>query len=105
MSALLPVAAAVSPTFQATIPDVLKDEEEYTRALSFYPLAGSLGAWIGLPKTLAVLACRMWPADDPQQIEHVHPAEDPPYAYGYAPHLDTTTRPVRHRHKSHSSQP
>jgi Na+/melibiose symporter-like transporter len=48
-----------------------------------YPLAGWLGAAAGIPMTLAVLglvtllgfvlAARLWPADDPEEIEHVHP--------------------------------
>ena len=37
-------SAAFTPTFQATIPDVLADEEEYTRALSLSRLAYDLEA-------------------------------------------------------------
>lgn len=35
-------SAAFTPTFQATIPDILPDEEEYTRALSLSRLAYDL---------------------------------------------------------------
>ena len=35
-------SAAFTPTFQATIPDVLPDETDYTRALSLSPLAYDL---------------------------------------------------------------
>ena len=35
-------SAAFTPTFQATIPDVLPDEKEYTRALSLSRLAYDL---------------------------------------------------------------
>ncbi len=47
-----------------------------------YPLAGWLGATVGLPATFATLgviaaaaifvATRLWPAHDPEEIEHVH---------------------------------
>lgn len=47
-----------------------------------YPLAGWLGAEVGLPATFAtlgviaaaaiVIAARPWPAQDPDEIEHVH---------------------------------
>ncbi|MFC3999343.1 MFS transporter [Nocardiopsis sediminis] len=47
-----------------------------------YPLAGWLGAWVGLPATLAVfagltlaaalVAVRAWPAGDPSTLPHVH---------------------------------
>ncbi|WP_322886719.1 MFS transporter (plasmid) [Sinorhizobium medicae] len=47
-----------------------------------YPLAGWLGATVGLPATFSALgviaaaaifvAARLWPADDPEEIEHVH---------------------------------
>lgn len=47
-----------------------------------YPLAGWLGAAIGLPPTFATLsliaaaaivtAARLWPAHDPDEIEHIH---------------------------------
>lgn len=49
-----------------------------------YPIAGWLGAMAGLPLTFAVLgliaaaavviATRLWPADDPDEIEHTHKA-------------------------------
>ena len=48
-----------------------------------YPLAGWLGRAAGIPMTLAVLgvvtlvgfvlAARLWPADDPEEIAHAHP--------------------------------
>lgn len=56
-----------------------------------YPLAGWLGATVGLPGTFATLgaiaaaailvAIRLWPAHDPEEIEHVHDdlAEDHPH--------------------------
>jgi H+ antiporter protein len=57
-----------------------------------YPLAGGLGATIGIPMTLAVLglvtllgfvlAVRLWPAHDPEEIEHAHPELAPDH-----PHL------------------
>jgi MFS family permease len=60
-----------------------------------YPLAGWLGARIGLPATFAalglvavaaaVLAMRLWPVADPEEIEHVHdalPADHPHVAGG-----------------------
>ncbi|MGU3404961.1 MFS transporter [Methylobacterium brachiatum] len=47
-----------------------------------YPLAGWLGPSVGMPATLAILggvtlvgvaaAARLWPADDPDVIEHAH---------------------------------
>lgn len=51
-----------------------------------YPLAGWLGATVGLPATFAILAVmaaaailvamRLWPARDPDEIEHVHDGLD-----------------------------
>lgn len=61
-----------------------------------YPFAGYLGAWIGLSSTFllmaAVTACAtglahwQWPADDPSEIEHPHPAMEHQHAYGDALH-------------------
>lgn len=79
-----------------------------------YPLAGNLGAWFGLSATFlfmaalsavaTVLAYRLWPADDPQEIEHVHPAEEHEHAYGdalhHGPDPSHTPHPVRHRHEA-----
>ena len=60
----------------------------------FYPLAGWLGARAGLPVTLAVLgamtligvllAQALWPADDPEVLEHAHGglAPDHPHLVG-----------------------
>jgi H+ antiporter protein len=57
-----------------------------------YPLAGWLGAVAGIPATLGTLglltllgfglAARLWPADDPDEIEHSHPDLPPDH-----PHL------------------
>ncbi|MBJ6127855.1 MFS transporter [Microvirga splendida] len=57
-----------------------------------YPLAGWLGRAAGMPMTLAVLgvvtllgfvlAARLWPADDPEEIAHAHPELPPDH-----PHL------------------
>jgi MFS family permease len=48
-----------------------------------YPLAGRFGSLVGLPATAALLAgiaglatiiaMRLWPADEPETIEHLHP--------------------------------
>ncbi|WP_281277308.1 MFS transporter [Hankyongella ginsenosidimutans] len=61
-----------------------------------YPVAGWLGAKAGLPITFAVLglvaaaavfiATRLWPAHDPDEIEHTHDTLDPDH-----PHLSGTT--------------
>ena len=71
-----------------------------------YPLAGWLGAGVGLSMTalvlagLAAAAClaaiSLWPADDEDGVEHAHP--DLPADH---PHLATGERlgPKRHRHK------
>ena len=59
-----------------------------------YPLAGWLGAKVGLPATFATLcviaaaaiflATRLWPAHDPDEVEHVHEelTEDHPHLVG-----------------------
>lgn len=59
-----------------------------------YPLAGWLGASIGLPSTFVVLALvaglaifvatRVWPVDDPDELEHSHEdlAPDHPHLHG-----------------------
>ena len=47
-------SAAFTPTFQATIPDVLPDERDYTRALSLSRLAYDLESLIS-PTLAAVL--------------------------------------------------
>jgi hypothetical protein len=56
-------------------------------ALFTYPLAGWLGALAGIPVTLAVhglitvlgvvVAMRVWPASDPEVVEHSHPELNP----------------------------
>ena len=39
-------SAAFTPAFQATIPDILPDEKEYTRALSLSRLAYDMESWL-----------------------------------------------------------
>ncbi|KQP15521.1 MULTISPECIES: MFS transporter [unclassified Methylobacterium] len=66
-----------------------------------YPLAGWLGAKVGMPTTLAVLggltlaaiaaAALLWPASDPDVVEHVHGDLRPDH-----PHLDAGGH--RHAH-------
>jgi len=83
-----------------------------------YPLAGNLGARFGLDATFAVMAViaalaalvatRLWPADDPREIEHEHPVRDHAHGFGDAAHHgpelagETARRhthtPLRHRH-------
>jgi len=77
-----------------------------------YPLAGQLGASVGLSWTFlvmalfagvaTVLAIRLWPANDPMELEHEHPAEEHEHAYGDPLHHDHATadapHPKRHRH-------
>jgi len=69
-----------------------------------YPIAGWLGAKIGLPFTFAALAViavialiaatRLWPTDDPEEIEHIHDALDPDH-----PHVAGAERVMGgHRH-------
>ena len=70
--------------------------------LATYPMAGWLGAVVGLPLTLIVhaavtllatmLAFRLWPAADPDIVEHVH--ADLPMSH---PHLHHQGGP-RHAH-------
>ena len=70
-----------------------------------YPLAGSLGAIVGLPTVMIIhaaitlaavaLAARLWPADDPETIAHDHPALQPDH-----PHL--AAHKVRGRENQHS---
>lgn len=80
--------------------------------LLVYPLAGRLGAALGLSQTFLVMAAlaglgtiaafRFWPADDPAEIEHEHPAEDHEHAFGDALHHPSEASeapvPVRHHH-------
>ncbi|NKQ87501.1 MFS transporter [Rhizobium ruizarguesonis] len=69
-----------------------------------YPVAGWLGASVGLPATFAILgviaaaaifaATRLWPAHDPDEIEHLHEELDENH-----PHLVGATRVGQgHRH-------
>jgi MFS family permease len=67
-----------------------------------YPMAGWLGAWLGLPATLllhaglaalaTVAAVRLWPEHDPDVIEHTHEL-DPSH-----PHLRQHGGEKRHAH-------
>ncbi|CAX22836.1 putative NcrA-like major facilitator superfamily permease [Methylorubrum extorquens DM4] len=67
-----------------------------------YPLAGWLGATVGMPATLVALgivtlastaaALLLWPSDDPETVEHAHPELDPSHS-----HL-ATVRGHRHAH-------
>lgn len=70
-----------------------------------YPLSGWLGAQAGLPITFLVLgvigalavmaAARLWPADDPEEIEHVHETLD-----HHHPHLaGAAAVGTGHRHR------
>lgn len=74
--------------------------------LATYPLAGWLGAKAGMPATFATLsllggiailaAAKLWPAHDPEELEHVHSGLDPAHA-----HLSGGTQTeagYRHRH-------
>lgn len=54
--ALQAASAAFTPTFQATIPDVLRDEAEYTRALSLARLAYDLESLASPTLAAALLA-------------------------------------------------
>lgn len=71
-----------------------------------YPVAGWVGAKVGLSATFALLgiiaavallvATRLWPANDPDEIEHLHQTLDPGH-----PHLKDATPTadgLRHRH-------
>ena len=78
-----------------------------------YPLAGRLGAAAGLSTTFLVmaflaglsvfLAFRLWPANDPAELEHEHPQEEHEHAFGDPLHHDhgaiEALRPVHHRHE------
>ena len=71
--------------------------------LATYPLAGWLGGAAGLPATMALLgvlallaalvAARLWPAEDPEVIPHAHPELPPDH-----PHLRAAAGPHRHAH-------
>lgn len=75
-----------------------------------YPLAGGLGAAIGLGPTfllLAVLAltgigaaAALWPRHDPEEIEHHHPELPAEHPHGTAEHrpVPTGASGFRHRH-------
>ncbi|ACK85502.1 MFS transporter [Methylorubrum extorquens] len=67
-----------------------------------YPLAGWLGATVGMPATAAALglvtlaataaALLLWPSEAPETVEHAHPELDPSH-----PHL-ATAYGLRHAH-------
>ncbi len=82
-----------------------------------YPLAGLLGATLGLPATSALLAAlatgalliaaRAWPAHDPATLEHTHEPQDHDHLHAHDddhhPHDHQDTREAtghahRHRH-------
>ncbi len=70
-----------------------------------YPLAGMLGGVMGLPFAFAVMAgvaflgvmgaAQLWPAGDPQVLEHEHEPTTPPHAEG---DIRPAEGPYRHRH-------
>ena len=82
----------------------------HTCWLLAYPLAGSLGATIGLGPTFLVLAvlavaglgaaAALWPRDDPEEIEHDHAGLPPEHPHRAAEHQPLVTGPdgFRHRH-------
>lgn len=75
-----------------------------------YPLAGSLGATIGLGPTFLVLAvlavaglgaaAALWPRRDPEEIEHDHAGLPPEHPHRAAEHPQVPAGPggFRHRH-------
>jgi hypothetical protein len=95
-------SAAFTPAFQTTIPDILGDEAQYTRALSLswlaYDLANLASPMLaaallllglgqgptfailaGLAVAAALLPPHLWPARDPEVVLHEHrnlPPED-----------------------------
>ncbi len=74
--------------------------------LVFYPLAGWLGARFGMPVSFAVLggagalsawaASRVWPAKDPEVIEHEH--RDLPVGHAHTQGSVASGNRVRHSH-------
>ncbi|MDP3810875.1 MAG: MFS transporter [Hydrogenophaga sp.] len=74
--------------------------------LLFYPLAGWLGARYGMPASFAVLgaagalaiwvASRVWPAQDPEVIEHEH--LDLPVGHAHTHEAVDAGQRVRHAH-------
>lgn len=74
-----------------------------------YPLAGSLGAAIGLGPTFLVLAAiaaagvagaaRLWPRQDPEEMEHDHPGLPADHLHLRSAHATSAaTAGARHRH-------
>jgi len=71
-----------------------------------YPVAGWLGAKVGLHATFAVLgltagvavflALRLWPAQDPDEIDHVHTTL--PDDHPHVAHAERVGQGYRHRH-------
>jgi MFS family permease len=74
--------------------------------LLFYPLAGWLGTRFGMPASFLVLgaaatlaawvASRVWPAHDPDVIEHEHP--DLPVGHPHTQGTADVGHPLRHAH-------
>jgi MFS family permease len=74
--------------------------------LLFYPLAGWLGTRFGMPASFLVLgaaatlaawvASRVWPAHDPDVIEHEHP--DLPVGHPHTQGTSDVGHPLRHAH-------
>ena len=74
--------------------------------LLFYPLAGWLGAQFGIPVSFAVLggagvlaawvAMNVWPAQDPEVVEHEH--LDLPFGHAHTTWAGGTEARVRHAH-------
>ncbi|MFK7761654.1 MAG: MFS transporter [Roseobacter sp.] len=79
-----------------------------------YPLAGTFGAWLGLSATFGImallaacgllLALRLWPAEDPVELEHAHESENHAHAFGDHLHHEgdavMAERPKSHQHKA-----
>ncbi len=75
-----------------------------------YPMAGVLGGLMGLPLSFAVMsglavlgvlgAVLLWPAADPQVVEHEHDRATPPHSDGVVDQTDGLNhhRAYRHRH-------
>lgn len=79
-----------------------------------YPLAGTFGAWFGLSATFGIMAVfamsgmlmamRLWPAEDPVELEHEHHSEMHEHAYGDNLHHEGNAamadHPIPHRHQA-----
>ena len=104
---LLAASAGFTPAFQAVIPDVLKDEDDYANALSLLGLAEDLEQLASpmlaaalltaflLPRFLdrmrdrpvmiggagLAVVLRLWPADDPEVVPHDHAGLTPDHPH------------------------